>query len=88
MTTIGQIKEFHKRVCMSQGLSKEVFLSHCKKLDLSVDGVQETKHGKRKFTFVTVRFGGRAIYIVKVFNPLLKLTHAKPSVETMLGLVK
>ena len=87
MTTIGEVKEFHKRVCMSQGLSEEAFLAQCQDLDLSVDGVQETKHGKRKFTFVTVRFGGRAIYILKVLNPLLKTPSAKPSVETLLGYV-
>ena len=70
---------------MSQGLSEEQFLNECQNLDLSVDGVQETKHGKRKFTFVTVRFGGRAIYILKVLNPLLKTPSAKPSNETLIG---
>ena len=85
MTTISEVKEFHKRVCMSQGLSEEEFLADCKQLDLSVDGVQETKHGKRKFVFVTVRFGGRAVYILKVLNPLLKVTPAKASPDTLIG---
>ena len=69
---------------MSQGRSEEEFLNDCKHLDLSVDGVQETKHGKWKFTFVTVRFGGRAIYILKVFNPLQGVSHAKASPDTLL----
>ena len=68
-------------------LSEEEFLADCKHLDLSVDGVQETKHGKRKFVFVTVRFGGRAIYILKVLNPLLKLNQAKASPDTLIGFV-
>ena len=84
-TTLTEIKGFHQRVCVSQGRSEEAFLSDCMNIDLSIDGVTETTHGKRKFVFVTARFGPAAIYIVKVMNPLVGDTNAKPSPYDVLG---
>ena len=87
MTTIAEVKKFHRKVCLSQGLSEDRFLADCQAIDLSVDGVRETKHGKRQFVFVTARFGKAAIYIIKVFNPLLGEGVGKPSPETLIGYV-
>ena len=80
-----ELKSFHERICMAQGRSQEYFQNQCRAIDLSVDGVRETKHGKRNFVFVSIRFGGRAIYTIKVFNPLLGVPEAKPSVDCMIG---
>ena len=83
-TTLSEIKGFHQRVCVSQGRSEEDFLSDCMNIDLSIDGVTETTHGKRKFVFITARFGPAAIYIVKVMNPLVGDSKAKPSPDDIL----
>lgn len=83
-TTLGNIKNFHRHVCLAQGVSEQTFQEHCQNLALSVDGVAESKAGKCKFDIVTVRFGPRAIYLLKTFNLLKSRPEARPTLEDKL----
>lgn len=85
MTTIAEVKAFHRRVCLAQERSYESFLSDCQSVDLSVDGVKESNHGPRKFVFVTARFGKNWFYLLKIMNPLMGDNMAKPSPEDLIG---
>lgn len=84
--SLAAVKAFHEKTCEAQGLTRQDFLEHCQNLDLSSDGVQESKSSKRNFIFVSVRFG-RAIYLVKALNPLMGTPAAKPSTEFQLRYV-
>lgn len=53
------------------------------KASLGIDGVQESKHGKRTLIFITVQINGE-IFLWKVLNPLKKVAGAKPDAEEML----
>ena len=81
---LADIKEFHKRVCKSQGLSEAEFLDHCQSLAVSVDGVREAPHAKKTLKLVSVRFGERHIYLYKVFNYNIGVEEAKPTMEDIL----
>ena len=83
-TTLKDLKDFHWRVCESQGLTREAFLQDCWHLSLSVDGVKESQHAKKTLKLMSVRFGTRAIYVYKVFNYLLKNNDAKPTPNEIL----
>ena len=82
-TSLAEIKKFHWRVISSHGGTREDFLKHCNNLDVSIDGVREAPKAKRTLLVVSVRLGGR-IYALTIYNPLLGVPYAKPSLETVL----
>lgn len=82
-TSLREIKEFHRSVVRAQGLSEETFLRHCATADVSMDGVRESSSAKRSLFIVTVRLGS-SIYILKVFNYLLRCKGAKQNVYDVL----
>ena len=82
-TSLAELKEFHHNVLRAQNVPEEDFKKQCANMDLSVDGVQEAPKAKRKLLIVSIRFG-TAIYIKKVFNPLVGVTIARPSVDEVL----
>lgn len=86
-TTVEEVKQFHKKTCVAQGVSHEDFLSQCGQMDLSMDGVKESNSSKRNFWFVSLRLG-TAIYLLKAYNPLMGHTNAKPTADRMLRYVK
>lgn len=83
MTTLNELKRFHWMLVQSQGGGRQKFREDCKNIDLSVDGVQESSKAKRTFRIVSVRFG-LAIYVLRVFNPLQGIKHAKATREDIL----
>ena len=52
-TVIKEIKAFHRRVCEAQNVTTEVFKTQCRQLYFSVDGVAESKSGKRSLIVVS-----------------------------------
>ena len=83
-TSLQELKKFHWQVMSSHGGTREEFLEQCQSLDLSVDGVREAPKAKRTLIVVSVRFGFSGIYVLKIFNPLLGIPYAKPSVDEVL----
>ena len=86
-TSLKAIREFHRTICDSRGVTYDVFHEHCMNADVSVDGVRESEKGRRTLTIVSVRFG-HGLYVWKVYNPLVGNAAAKPDVETVLGYVR
>ena len=82
-TTLQAIKKFHHSVAKAQGLTEEEFKEHCRKVDISLDGVAESPHAKRTMYILSVRFG-QSIYIWRVYNYLTGVTNAKPTVDQVL----
>ena len=82
-TSLDELKRFHWNVLKAQNVSEAEFKRQCSAMDVSVDGVQEAAKAKRKLLIVSIRFGS-AIYVKKVFNPLVGVTKARPSVDEVL----
>ena len=82
-TSLKEIKLFHAAVVRSHGGSREDFLRDCSDIHLSVDGVKESNSGRRNLTIVSVRIGN-SLYVLRVYNPLMGVSGAKPDVETVM----
>ncbi len=82
--TLQDIKRHHMGVNAKWGMTKETAREHFKNAALSIDGVQESHKGKKKFHVVTIRFGD-SIYLYKIFNPLIGHPAAHPSLGELLG---
>jgi len=80
---LAEIKKFHLLVLKSQGASMETFREHCRDIFVSIDGVEESRWGKRTFHVTSVRFGPRAIYVWRIYNPLKSVANAKPDVNEL-----
>ena len=81
---LEDIKRHHMGVNAKWGMTMETARNHFKNAALSVDGVQESQKGKKKFHVVTIRFG-QSIYIYKIFNPLIGHPAAQTSLGELLG---
>ncbi len=81
--TLRGIKDHHEKIHVSQGIPLETVREEYKSCVLSIDGVQETRKGKKTFHVVSLQIGG-CIYIYRVLNPLVKDKAAKLTVEDVL----
>ncbi len=82
--TLADIKRHYMGVNAESGMTKETAREHFRNAALSVDGVQESHKGKKKFHVVTIRFG-QSIFLYKIFNPLVGHPAAQPSLGELLG---
>ena len=83
-TTLAAIKAFHARKLKVLGYPAETLREHCQVLDIGADGVQESSHGSRTLTVVTVRLGAVKIYPYKILNPLIGNKTAKVTPDDIL----
>ncbi len=81
--TLRSIKEHHEKIHVSQGMALETVREQYKSCVLSIDGVEETRKGKKTFHVISLQIGG-CIYIYRVLNPLVKDKAAKLNLEDVL----
>ena len=81
---LQDIKRHYMGVNAQWGMTVETARKHFENAALSIDGVQESHKGKKKFHVVTIRFG-RDIFVYKIFNPLVGHPAAHPSLGELLG---
>ncbi len=81
---LRDIKRHHEGVHANKGVTMETLREHYGNCALSVDGVQESHKGKKKFHVVSLRLGS-CIYLYKIFNPLIGHPAADPSLGELLG---
>ncbi len=81
--TLQQIKEHHERVHIKLGHSLEVVRKQYGNCILSLDGVEESKSGSKKFHVASIKIG-ECIYPYKVFDFLIGHEAAKVGTEAML----
>lgn len=84
LVRLSDLKAFHGKRLKALGKGRDVLLAHCACLDVSIDGVKESNHGNMTFFIVSVRFGGGAIYLWRVYHHVLGDANAKPSIEETL----
>ncbi len=82
--TLKDIKRHHMGMNAKWGMKVETAKEHFKNAALSIDGVQESNKGKKKFHVVTIRLG-QSIYLYKIFNPLTGHPAAQTSLGELLG---
>ncbi len=63
--------------------TEESLMNQLKNSSLSIDGVAESKKGKRRFIITTIRFG-RCIYLLRILNPLVGDDDAKQTAHDLL----
>ncbi len=63
--------------------TEESLLNQLKNSSLSIDGVAESKKGKRRFIITTIRFG-MCIYLLRILNPLVGDDDAKQTAHDLL----
>ena len=81
---LQDIKRHHEGVHAQKGISRETLREHYENCAMSIDGVQESHKGKKKFHVVSLRLG-TCIYLYKIFNPLIGHPAADPSLGELLG---
>ncbi len=81
---LEDIKRHHEGVHADKGVTRETLREHYGNCALSVDGVQESHKGKKKFHVVSLRLGS-CIYLYKIFNPLIGHPASDPSLGELLG---
>ena len=67
---LGEIRAFHLKIHREQGIPEETLTDHFDQAALSIDGVEESRYGKRRFFVFTLRFG-TCLYLWKIMNPLM-----------------
>ena len=82
-TSWEEIKLFLRKLCHRAGVSAIKFKEQCQAIDISVDGVQESKKGMGTFLAISARLGGQ-IYLWFIYNPLQSNDLAKPSASEVL----
>ncbi len=81
---LRDIKRHHEGVHANKGITRETLREHYGNCAMSIDGVQESHKGKKKFHVVSLRLGS-CIYLYKIFNPLIGHPAADPSLGELLG---
>ncbi len=82
--SLQDIKRHHEGIHAMRGITRETLKEHYQNCAMSVDGVQESHKGKKKFHVVSLRLGS-CIYLYKIFNPLIGHPAADPSLGELLG---
>ncbi len=81
---LQDIKRHHEGIHAEKGISRETLREHYRNCAMSVDGVQESHKGKKKFHVVSLCLGS-CIYLYKIFNPLIGHPASDPSLGELLG---
>ncbi len=82
--SLQSIKEHHERVHVQKGESLESVRKQYRNCILSLDGVEESKSGSKKFHVGSIKIGD-CIYPYKVYDFLMGHEAAKVSTSTMIG---
>ncbi len=80
-TTLDEIKQHYRRIHPT--LSEDDYGRIFRDLSVGMDGVRETEHGSRTLIMITV-IVDECIHLWKVYNPLMSVKDAKPTLEEIL----
>ncbi len=80
---LSDIKKYHTWVHRKLGISEEAIAQQLHECDVSIDGVMDTKKGKRTFIAVSVRIS-HCLYLWRVYHPLKGVPRSKPNLHQLL----
>ena len=80
---LSDIKKYHIWVHRKLGFSDEAIAQQLHECDVSIDGVMDTKKGKRTFIAVSVRIS-HCLYLWRVYHPLKGVPRSKPNLHQLL----
>ncbi len=82
--SLEDIKKHHERVHLQKGMTLEEIRKQYGNCMLSLDGVEESKSGLKKFHVASIKIG-ECIYPYKVYDLLIAHEAAKIKTETIMG---
>ncbi len=82
--SLPQIKAHHEKIHVQQGMSLETIRKQYGNCMLSLDGVEESKSGQKKFHVASIKIG-ECIYPFKIYDYVMGHDAAKISTHTILG---
>ncbi len=80
---LSDIKKYHTWVHKKLGFTDEAIQQQLHECDVSIDGVMDTKKGKRTFIAVSVRIS-HCLYLWRVYHPLKGVPRSKPNLHQIL----